>query len=435
MTFDKRVLTSVSAPVALGLLSVLCFGCQENMTLATQDIKDDTPMVSIDDSTEEGIPTSMLLPIADNCQVLPMDPVKITDVDIFDDGSIVVGGLFDDEGPAEIVFGRGESGETVFQIDIYNRFAGFVAKYNPDRTLAWVRDGIDAVEEVQAATDGGITAIRKWNLNNVSMLSVVKFNAAGELSTVLDIIGGAVADISDPNETIVAGYFQETVTLGQGAAAVTFEGDLQGSYQSYLARYDLDGSLKWAGLLEGLYVPNDLAVTDETIIVVDNNGSLLHLNRNGEEVWRRVIGHFPSDPDPGLIMINGSFIVWESTNASIAPDGTVSWSGLFAVSVVFNDDSGNSISLTAPYEINETGASGSILPFVAQYTSDGMLLSAVAERAIEMDIEAYELRNFVAGILIPSGGGFAIVTDAANDTVGQLYPNGGTAIIDICPTN
>ena len=113
------------------------------------------------------------------------------------DNSIVVTGSFDESA----TFGKGEPNEITLTADFLEIF---VAKYNPNGSLAWAK------------------------------------RAGGED----DEAGYAITSLSD-NSTVVSGYFRGSATFGPGEANQTILNSA-GSKDIFVARYNTDGSLSWA---------------------------------------------------------------------------------------------------------------------------------------------------------------------------------------------
>ena len=128
-----------------------------------------------------------------------LDYNHILGITALNDNSIVVIGLFNNTA----IFGQGEQNETTMTS------AGnqdmFIARYNPDGTLAWVK----------SAGDG---------MDNAFMIGLT-----------------ALSD----NSTVVTGMFSGSCTFGAGEQNETVLTST-GNQDMFIARYTSDGTLAWA---------------------------------------------------------------------------------------------------------------------------------------------------------------------------------------------
>ena len=180
------------------------------------------------------------------------------------DGSSIVTGYF--EGTA--VFGAGEANETTL-VSIGSHDV-FVAKYNPDGSLAWAVSaggtGIDEGSGVATLSDGtavvtgpfcnaatfGLGETNEITLTSAGLndIFVAKYNGDGTLAWARSAGGASaeagygVAALSD-DTAVVTGSFYDTVTFGLGEANETALVSA-GSYDVFVARYNGDGTLAWA---------------------------------------------------------------------------------------------------------------------------------------------------------------------------------------------
>lgn len=181
------------------------------------------------------------------------------------DNSTVVTGNF--EGWA--TFGLGESNETILSSagddDI------FVARYNPDGTLAWAKCAYgykdDSGYSITTLSDDTTVvtgyywtgAIFGWGELNETTLTaagskdifIARYNTDGTLQWAKSAggdrawdIGRGVTTLSD-NSTVVTGYFRVSATFGSGESNETFL-DSGGNNDIFVARFNPDGSLAWA---------------------------------------------------------------------------------------------------------------------------------------------------------------------------------------------
>jgi len=184
------------------------------------------------------------------------------------DGGVVLTGCID----GAATFGRGEAGETT--LVSAGRGDAFVAKFNPDGTLAWARriggPGWDYGLGVAVAEDGGVfvTGHVQGPATFESVdgggevvsgpggvdVFVARYGAGGALRWV-SLAGGelsgelgyAVAALPDGGCAAV-GEIMGTATFGHGA--VVSEAD-SGSRDGFIARYTAGGAVAWVRRLSG----------------------------------------------------------------------------------------------------------------------------------------------------------------------------------------
>jgi len=186
------------------------------------------------------------------------------------DGSSLITGSF--QGAA--TFGQGEPNETTLTSTPYRRDV-FVAMYDPDGMLLWAKraggTGSDEGFGISALADGsslvtgyfeGTAVFGPGELNETSLTStgshdvfVANYNPDGSLvwakragGTGLDE-GSGVAALSD-GTVFVTGLFSGAATFGLGEPnEITL--DSAGSYDAFVAQYDIGGSLLWASRAGG----------------------------------------------------------------------------------------------------------------------------------------------------------------------------------------
>ena len=127
------------------------------------------------------------------------------DITTLPDGSIAVTGDFE----YNATFGKGEPNETVLNSMVWDESGIFIAKYNLDGTLVWVKQ------------------------------------AGGP-----DVDGGSCINALSDNSYIISGYFTGTATFGPGEINeinLTSGGD----EDAFIAQYNSDGSLAWANQILG----------------------------------------------------------------------------------------------------------------------------------------------------------------------------------------
>ncbi len=205
-----------------------------------------------------------------------------------DDGAFVISGT----AHSGNTFGRGEPGETVLFTDgapgEHGIVMNFVARYNDDGTLSWVR-GISALlggNDVAARPDGRVL----WLVEN----ELHRFEPDGEAlppQLLAPDDGGALPPAivtgiahSPDNAVAVMGVLRRSCVFGEGEANETrFEFDEEHGVEKdiVLAKYREDGTLLWAERAGGAdqpydeappYLhgenPFDLAVLDDASVLV-----------------------------------------------------------------------------------------------------------------------------------------------------------------------
>jgi uncharacterized delta-60 repeat protein len=181
------------------------------------------------------------------------------------DGSAIITGYFE----ITATFGAGETNETVLTAvgtrDI------FIAKYNPDGTLAWAKSagsidwdegyGVAAFSDGSAVMTGffensatfGAGEGNETVFSQVSgtAIFIAKYNADGTLAWVksasgltYDDAGFGISTISD-GSVAVTGIFGDNATFGAGEGNETTLASL-GSCDIFVAKYNSDGTLAWA---------------------------------------------------------------------------------------------------------------------------------------------------------------------------------------------
>ena len=178
------------------------------------------------------------------------------------DNSIVVTGFFE----VSATFGQGEPNQTV--LNSAGRADIFIARYNPDGTLAWAKraggSNHDYSYEVTTLSDNstvltgyfeGSATFGSGELNEKVLWSagfndifVAKYNPNGTLAWVKRA-GGSDYDYSFgissllDNSTIITGTFSGSATFGSGEI---YETVLTGDDNIFIARYNSSGTLAWA---------------------------------------------------------------------------------------------------------------------------------------------------------------------------------------------
>jgi uncharacterized delta-60 repeat protein len=145
------------------------------------------------------------------------------------DNSIVVTGEFGypDGGPA--TFGPGEANKVVLTSSGGQDI--FIARYNPDGTLAWAKSAVGADSEA----------------------------------------GYGITTLSD-NSTVVTGYFSDSATFGLGEPSQTILTSA-GEFDIFIACYNPDATLAWARSTRGEFAYYSCGITtlsDDTTVLTGN---------------------------------------------------------------------------------------------------------------------------------------------------------------------
>jgi len=294
------------------------------------------------------------------------------------DDSTVVTGSFNSIGPGSATFGEGEENETV--LVSYGMSNIFVARYNPDGTLAWAKRA------------GGTAYLDR---------------------------GNGITALSD-DSTIVTGQFSASATFGDGEPNETVLVS-NGEWDIFVARYYPDGTLAWAKKVSGLgwdwgysvaALSDDSAVvtgffddsatfapgeTNETVLVSYGRRDifLARYNPDGTLVWAKHAGGPSSDYGYGITTL--------SDNSTFA-------TGRFFGSATFGEGEPNETVLVSV---------GDDDLFVARYDPDGSLMWA--ERAGGPDEEiGHDITTLSDDSIVATGGFKETATfgkDGANETV------------------
>ncbi|MCX6647664.1 MAG: hypothetical protein NTY09_15075 [bacterium] len=181
------------------------------------------------------------------------------------DNSAVVTGMFN----GSATFGPGEPNETILaaagESDI------FIARYNPDGTLAWAKSaegasGYDWGKGITTLSDNS-TVVTGWFIDSATFgpgepnetiltsaggddIFIARYNPDGTLAWAKRAGGASdydrgqgITTLSD-NSTVVTGYFEGSATFGPGEPNETIL-TAAGSDDIFIARYNPDGTLAW----------------------------------------------------------------------------------------------------------------------------------------------------------------------------------------------
>ncbi len=187
-----------------------------------------------------------------------------SDISVLSDGSSLVTGYF--EGTS--VFGSGDANET--QLTSAGGWDVFVAMYNPDGTLAWVRQiqgpGSEVGNGISALPDGSFLVAGRFSLsavfgtgetNETQLISVggedifiARYSPDGALDWA-SRAGGADADYCYGNSTLsdgtslITGRFHGSALFGEGEVNET-QLTSAGGPDVFFALYNPDGTIAWA---------------------------------------------------------------------------------------------------------------------------------------------------------------------------------------------
>jgi len=247
------------------------------------------------------------------------------------DNSTVLTGYFE----ASATFGEGETNETILVscgagLDI------FVARYNPDGSLAWAKraggagESDQGIEVTTLADDSTVvtgffthSAIFGEGETNMTFLDaeaqvsifVARYNPNGTLAWA-KMAGGigpvysfGITSLSD-NSTAVIGTFSGTVEFGEGEPNETvLESD--GIFNIFIAGYNPDGTLAWAKNVGGTGLYFDLGITslsDDSLMITGH--------------FRDIATFGEGDPSETVLVSVGEHDIFV---ARYNPDGTLAW--------------------------------------------------------------------------------------------------------------
>lgn len=252
---------------------------------------------------------------------------KITELS---DGSIALVGVFE----GSIVFGEGESNETVLQCAEGSDL--FVARYSRSGAFLWgVRAGGSGVD-----------------------------------------VGRAMTSLPD-NGILVAGRFGGSSVFGQGEPNETVL-QSNGSSDIFVAKFDSNGVLIWARAMGSTFGDSAEAVallSDGSAVVTGSFGGTMAVelksgdqtiltSRGKEDIF---VARYDAAGD--VIWAKSAGGVGEDSGASIAVlnDDSVVVTGQFKQDAVFGQDDGNPVTLSGQ---------GGMNMYVARYSSEGRLIWA-----------------------------------------------------------
>ncbi len=258
------------------------------------------------------------------------------------DDSIVVTGTFRESA----TFGQGEPNQTV--ITSAGNTDAFVARYNPDGTLAWAKRGggssADRGREVTVLSDDSTVvtghyfgpAIFGEGETNETVLPttdadtdvfIARYNADGTLAWVkcgqgspgCYVMGNGITALSD-NSVVVTGEFTGSVTFGKGETNYTVLFSA-GGVDIFIARFNMDGTLVWAKRTGGSssdYGFEIKTLSDDSTVLTGRywmtdpgQGDILisRYSINGTLVWTKSAGGSYRDEGFGIEVLSDDSMV------------------------------------------------------------------------------------------------------------------------------
>ena len=324
------------------------------------------------------------------------------DIITLPDNSIVMTGYF----MSSATFGPDEPNETVLNSAVGRNT--FIAQYNPDGSLAWVRNAEAAnTSQITLLSDnstvitgyyGDPATFGPGEANETVLISdgnldifIARYNPDGSLAwakrtggTSYDL-GQGIAALSD-NSFVVTGQFGDTVTFGEGDPNESILSSA-GARNIFIARYNPDGSIVWAKRAGGEVIDrstNVLALFDDSMIVVgrfmdsatfgpgEPNETILDSAGDNDIFVARY------NPDGSLAWVKqaGGYLDDAAGNSTALSDSTVVVIGRFEGSATFGKGEPNETVLTS---------AGNKDIFIALFDSDGSLAWAKRAGGLEYD--------------------------------------------------
>jgi len=251
------------------------------------------------------------------------------------DNSTVVTGEFS----YEATFGPGEINETVLTTSFPYGVGGFIARYNPDGTLAWAKSaggtdytvspqysyGITTLSDDSTVVTGRFTGEATFGPGepNQTVLTsdgpgdifIARYNPDGTLAWAKRAGGSSydegygITTLSD-NSTVATGRFFGSATFGPGEINQTVLTSA-GEFDIFIARYNPDGTLAWAKRAGGADYDIGLGITtlSDNLMVV-----------TGYFYGSATFG--PSEPNQTVLTSAGGEDIFI---ARYNPDGTLAW--------------------------------------------------------------------------------------------------------------
>ncbi len=349
-------------------------------------------------------------------------------IDVLPDGSSLVTGDF----RTTVSFGPGEIGETVLTstgdgLDL------FVARYNPDGTLAWVKQAGGSADDVGSGisvmADGSSLVTGYFNstatfglgepgqttLNSAGSwdIFVARYNPDGTLAWAKRAGGGSIYDESGTDISVMAdgsalvtGYFRETATFGPGEPGQTILTSAGGS-DIFVARYNPNGTLAWAkraGSSDEEFGDGVSVLADGSALVTGdfNNTATFGPGEPAETTLTSAggldifVARYNPDGTLAWVKQAGGSIWDEGEGIAVLPDGSALVTGWFEDTATFGPGESGETTLTS---------AGFWDIFAAHYNPDGTL--AWAKRA--------------GGSSEDTGLGISVLADGSALVSGEFY--------------
>ena len=315
-----------------------------------------------------------------------------------DDSTVLTGFYMD-----SAVFGQGESNQTTLKASGVNDI--FVAKYNPDGTLAWAKSagggmpeqgyGVTALSDNTTVVTGvfggsatfgkGESNSTKLNASGTSDIFVARYNANGTLAWAKRAggsnadVGNGVTTLSD-DSTVVTGIFASSATFGPGEPNSTSLSSA-GGRDVFVAKYNTNGTLAWAKRAGGTsddYAYGVAALPDNTTVVTGyytdaasfgpgESGQKALTSAGAEDIF---VARYNTDGTLAWANSAGGALMEFARAITALSDNTTVLTGRFAGSATFGAGESNETVLSVA-GINDV--------FVARYNANGTL--AWARRA------------------------------------------------------
>lgn len=326
----------------------------------------------------------------------------VGDMATFADGSYLVAGQF---GLGLMRFGEGEPNETLISAST------FIARYNADDTLAWVRSvgtGSAQANGLAVRSDGsfimvgahardvtfGATTLTVSDVE-VANAFVASYDSTGVAQWAVSI-GGVGPDSAQDvvllpdGSCVIGGYIQESGTFGAGEAnETTFTGGRLEPIP-FVAKYSVAGSLDWVrggsgdvAAVEALdlrpdgtllavgyfHVASTLSAGHPDAITLTSAGHddcfIANYGTDGALLWARTGGGLARD---------------RAYDADSFPDGSFVVTGAFGMDIGLAEGDPATFGAGEPNEATLTSAGGTEV-FIARFNADGTLAWARSARS------------------------------------------------------
>jgi len=275
-----------------------------------------------------------------------------------DDSTIVTGYI-----SGTSIFGYNEPNETILEKAVIGRDT-FVARFNPDGTLAWVKrpearysdrgwdlttlsdDTFVVTGEFSGDAVFGEGDPNETNLDNdgVTHLFLARYNPDGTLVWAKQpggafSCGEGITTLSDDSQ-VVTGWILGPVIFGEGEPGETFLDSL-GDGDVFIAHYNPDGSLVWAKQAGGTQ---------------DEKGSGATTLSDNSTV---IIGRYENSATFGIGEANETVLIAEGAMdiflARYDPDGTLAWVKRAGGAGPYDGDHGTSVTTLSDDSTVSTG--------------------------------------------------------------------------------